>query len=207
MVEWKLIHNNKGGITGKVSDAIETLKVTYPEVIFSTGARSYLKDELHDKLSISQLLDVYPMAELDFKNVEMQHIRPLLKRIILEKTAGVDPPDFGELPDERKLDFNDLSLDSKLFLTNATPHMSIVDRYLAGMSNPRNASTLQAEIRAKYDELKDHSFEPDEILGKLISFIRGVEDDTKTMAAAYVVAAYYFDACDIFENVPEDTSC
>lgn len=206
-VEWKLIHNNKGGVTGKVSDAIENLKVTYPEVIFSTGSRNYLKDELHDKLSISQMLDVYPMAELDFKNVEMQHVRPLLKRIIVEKTACIDPTDFGEIPDEQKLDYNDLSLDSKLFLTNATAHMSIVDRFLAGMSDPRNASALQAEMRAKYHELKGYSYEPDEILGKLISFIRGVEDDTKTMAAAYVVAAYYFDACDIFENAPEGVTC
>jgi hypothetical protein len=176
-------------------------------VFFSAGARSYLKDKLHDNLSVSQMLDVYPMAELDFRNVEMKHIRPLLKRIILEKTARVDPADFGEMPDERKLDYNDLSLDSKLIVTNASPHMSIVDRYLAGMSNPSNASALQAEMRAKYVELKDHSYEPDEILGKLVSFIRGVEDDMRTMAAAYVVAAYYFDACDIFENVPEGVSC
>lgn len=205
--EWKLVYKNTGGITGKVSDAIEDLKLQYPEVVFTTGSRNYLKDELHDKLTISQMHDMYPVAELDFRGVEMMHVRPLLKRIIQEKNVTVDPTDFGDFPDELKLDHNKLSFDSKLFLASATPYIGIVDRFHDGMNNFVNASTLQAKMRAKYVELRDYGYEPDEVLGKIITFIRGTEDDTKTMAASYVVAAYYFDACDIFENVPEGAPC
>lgn len=205
--EWVFVHNNAAGITTSLSDALEALRVSYPSIKISTASRRFLKDELHDQLSVSQMIDIYPLASLDFKNVEMKHVRPLLKRIIREKTQIVDLSDFGGIPDEKKLDHNELSSDSKMFLANAFSYIGVVDRYHEGMSNPRNASDLQAEMRGKYLELKDYGYEPDEILGKLVSFVRGVEDDTKTMAAAYVVAAYYFDACDIFENVPEDTSC
>jgi hypothetical protein len=205
--EWVFVHNNAGGMTTSLSDAIETLRLKYPSIKISTASRRFLKDELHDKLTVSQMFDVYPMSHVNFKDVEMEHIRPLLKRIILEKTADVDLSDFGGIPDEKKLDHNDLSSDSKMYLGAGFSHIALVDRYHDRMSNPRNAIALQAEIRAKYIELKGYDYEPDEILGKLVSFIRGVEDDPKTMAAAYVVAAYYFDACDVFENVPEHPPC
>ena len=205
--EWVFVHNNAAGITTSLSDALEVLRSAYPYIKISTVSRRFLKDELHDQLSVSQMFDLYPMARIQFKDVEMEHVRPLLKRIISEKTTSADPNDFGGIPDEKKLDHNDLSSDSKMFLENAFPHIGIVDRYLQRMSNPSNASDLQAEMRGKYIELRDYGYEPDEILGKLVSFVRGQEDDTKTLAASYVVAAYYFDACDIFENVPEAAAC
>lgn len=205
--EWVFVHNNAAGITTSLSNAIEDLRTNYPNITISTASRRFLKDVLHDQLTVSQMFDVYPMARLNFKEVEMAHVRPLLKRIISEKTTSADPSDFGGIPDEKKLDHNELSYDSKEVLESAFRHIGIVDRYHERMSNPSNASVLQAEMRGKYIELRDYGYEADEILGKLISFVRGPEDDIKTMTAAYVVAAYYFDACDIFENVPEDASC
>lgn len=207
LTEWVFIHNNMEGITSAVSDTLEDLRSKYPNVKISSASRRYLKDLLHDRLTVSQMLDIYPMARLNFKEVEMEHVRPLLKRIIRDKTTTPDLVDFGGIPDEKKLDYNDLSYDSKLYLKNAFLHIGIVDRYLEAMSVPSNASDLQAEMRAKYLGLKDLGYDPDEILGKLVSFVRGVEDDPKTMAAAYVVVAYYFDACDVFENVPEGIAC
>ncbi|MEX1034318.1 MAG: ABC-three component system protein [Sneathiella sp.] len=205
--EWVFIHNNGDGIPTSLSDAIEKLRSEYPSIKISTVSRRFMKDELHDKLNISQLLDLYPMAGLHFEDVEMEHIRPLLKRIIKEKIENTEPADFGGIPDEKKLDHNDLSADSKMYLSSAYLYIGIVDRYLLGMSKPSNASVLQVKMRDKYLELKGYDYEPDEILGKLVSFVRGAEDDPKTMAAAYVVASYYFGACDIFENAPEEAPC
>lgn len=205
--EWVFVHSNKDGITGKVSDALEALQAKYPKITISTASRRFLKDELHDKLTLSQMVDVYPDARRDFQDVEMKHVRPLLKRIVLEKTTTYDPDDFGDIPSEAKLDHNSLSSDSKFALNFARQNISIVDRHIDAMSNPVNASIIQSELRVKYMELRDFGYSSDEILGKLVSFIRGVEDDPKIMAAANVVAAYYFDACDIFENVPEEAQC
>ena len=157
-------------------------------------------------MNMQQMLDVYPNARLNFKDVGMEHIRPLLKRIIKEKRHIVDPSDFGEIPDAAKLDCNKLSPDSKFDLMRAMPNLGIVDRYIQGMSNPANASVLQSEMRAKYLELKDLGYDPDEILGRLVAAVRGDEQSTMT-AAAFVIVVYYFDACDIFENAPEVSTC
>lgn len=205
--EWVFVHNNSEGITASVSDALETLRSDYPKITISTASRRFLKDELHDYLTMSQMLDVYPSARLDFKEVGMENVRPLLRRIIQEKSTTFDPNDFGDIPSEAKLDYNSLSPDAKFDIKRARPNMGIVDRYIDGMSNPANASVLQTRMRSKYKELRDFGYEADETLGKLLSYVRGEEDEPKVTAAAYVILAYYFDACDIFENVPEDEAC
>ena len=204
--EWVFVHNNIEGIPTTASDKLEELRKQYPALKVVTATRIFLKDELHDKLSLQQMIDVYPSASLNFNEVQMAHIRPLLKRIIEVRTVNPDPNSFGEIPDESKLDFNRLSPDSKYDIRRARPHIDVVERYLAGMSNPQNASIIQAEMRAKYLELKDLGYDPDEILGKLLTFCGGGENAIVT-AAAYVIVAYYLDACDVFENAPQLLPC
>lgn len=85
-------------------------------------------------------------------------------------------------------------------------YLGVVDRYIQRMSNPANASVLQSEMRAKYLELKDLGYDPDEILGRRVAAVRGDEQSTMT-TAALVIVVYYFDACDIFENAPEVSAC
>lgn len=204
--EWVFVHNNLGGITTNVSDTLEAIRAQYPNITISSASRRFLKDDLHDKMSMQQMLDVYPKANLNFSKIEMEHVRPLLKRIIREKTTPVNIADFGEIPNEAKLDYNNFSPDAKFDLQRARPNIAIVDRFIASMSNPDNASVIQTTLQCKYCELKDLGYDVDEILGKLLSFVRIEEQPTQT-AAAYVILAYYFDACDIFENAPENITC
>ena len=204
--EWAFVHNNLDGLPTTASDKLEELRKQYPALKVVTATRSFLKDELHDKLSLQQMIDVYPSASLNFSEVQMAHIRPLLKGIIEARTVNPDLNNFGEIPDESKLDFNSLSPDSKHDIRRARPHIDVVDRYIAGMSNPQNASIIQAEMRAKYLELRDLGYNPDETLGKLLTFCGGCENATVT-AAAYVIVAYYLDACDVFENAPQVLPC
>lgn len=204
--EWVFVHNNVEGLPTTASDKLEELRKQYSPIKVMTATRTFLKDQLHDKLSLQQLIDVYPSASLNFSKVQMEHIRPLLKGIIEARTVSPDPNNFGDIPDESKLDFNRLSPDSKYDIRRARPHIDVVDRYLSGMSNPQNASKIQAEMRAKYFELKELGYDPDEILGKLLTFCGGCENASVT-AAAYVIVAYYLDACDVFENVAQVLPC
>ena len=204
--EWVFIHNNSMGITAKISDRLEKLRANYPHIKISTASRRFLKDELHDKLNMQQMLDIYPNASLKFRDVRMKDIDPLLKRIIKEMRNISEPKDFGDIPDEAKLDYNALGRDSEFNLRRARPNLRIVDRYIERMSNPANASVLQSAMCGKYLELKDFEYDPDEILGQLITFVSGDDHPTR-IAAAYVIVVYYFDACDIFENVPGAMTC
>lgn len=191
--EWIFVHNNEQGISTSISDKLEELRAKYININIVTASRSFLKDELHDKLTLQHLIDIYPSASLDFKAVQMEHIRPLLKKIIEARTTKTDPNIFGEIPNEEKLDFNDLSPDSKYEIRRARPFIGVVDRYLDGMSTPDNASIIQAEIREKYLEFKSLGYDPDEILWKLLVFCGG-GDTAAVNAAAYVITAYFIDS-------------
>lgn len=204
--EWVFVHNNKDGIPTSASDVLENLRALYPNIKISTATRNFLKDGLHDKLTLQQLIDIYPSASLDFREVQMSHIRPLLKKIIEARKASHFLNNFGDIPDEKKLDFNSLSPDSKFDITRARPHVDVVDRHIARMSVPQNASIIQNEMQNKYIECKDLGYDPDEILKQLLNFCGG--DGTSTdRNAAYVIVAYFFDSCDIFENMPSEPPC
>jgi hypothetical protein len=204
--EWILVHNNDGGLPPSASNKLEELRDQFPKIKISTASRIFLKDELHNKLSMLQMVDIYPNARLNFNDVQMEHIRPLLNKIIETRRVEPDSSNFGDIPNESKLDFNKLDPDSKYVIRRARPYVGVVDKYIAGMSIPQNASILQAEMNAEYRKFKDFEYSPDEIMGKLHEFCGGSVTPTMS-AAAYVILAYYLDACDIFENVLQDDPC
>lgn len=206
--EWVFVHNNAEGLPTTFSDALEDIRTQFPSIAISAPSppRRFLKDEFHDKLSLQQLIDLYPSATRNFQSVTMENVRPLLKRIIAERSANPDLCEFGEIPDEAKLDFNKLSPDAKHDIKRARAHVDVVDRYLSGMSKPQQSSMIQAQMRAKYDETHGLGYNPDEIMAKMLKFV-GTDGTPTVSAAAYVIIAYYFDACDIFENIPDDVTC
>ncbi|WP_290485466.1 ABC-three component system protein [Hyphomonas sp. UBA3195] len=204
--EWVFVHNNNGGIPPRLSDKLEALRSEYPHIKISEGSRNYLKNNLHDKLNGQQLIDLYPQSfAMKYRNVEMEHIRPLLRKLIDNVKTPIDPTFIGEIPDEKKLEFNQLSLPAKVEIKAAFTRVGIVDRYISSLNTPTGASQLQTKMKSKYEELKFIGYEPDEIIGKLLSWI-GDDQSPIVRQAAYVVLAYYFDACDIFENAPISSS-
>jgi len=204
--EWVFVHNNVAGLPTTASDKLEELRKQHPTITIRTATRNFLKDNLHDQLTLQQLIDIYPSASLNFKDVQMEHIRPLLKNIIKARIENPGPNNFGDIPAESKLEFNKLSPDSVYAIRRARPHIDVVDRFLNGLHNPQNASVIQAEMRAKYLVLKDLGYCPDEILGKLLAFCGG-SDTAAVAAAAYVIVVYYLDSCDVFENEPQALAC
>jgi hypothetical protein len=201
MKEWFFVHNNDGGLPASASDKMEELRTAYPTIKFFTGSRRFLKDELHDKLSLQQLIDLYPRATLDIEGVKMEHVRPLLKRIIAERGRQFGSISFGEIPDEAKLEFNQLGEASKFDIRRARSNVDVVGRFLHGQSNPANVDIIQAAMREKYVQLIDLGYAADDIFGKLCEYVR-ITATSEEIAASHVIVTYFFDSCDIFENVP-----
>lgn len=199
MKEWVFVHNNDNGITPAVSDKLEELRAAYPQIKIRQRSRDLLK-ELHNELSLTDLRDIYPKSDVDIEGVQMEHVRPLLRRIISDCGDLLNSDFFGEIPDEAKIDHNGLSPATKFELRRAMPHVGVVDRYLDGLSNPANATKVQISLRQKYLDLKDLAYKPDEIFGALVDYVRDTNAPVST-ASATVIVAYFFEACDVFENV------
>jgi len=198
--EWMFVHNNDQ-ITGLVSDALEEMRTQYPNIKILTGERNFLKDQFHDKLTLVQLGDIYSEASLDFSSVQMENIRPLLQQIREGRNTPTETLEFGEDPEEEKLNFNELSSDAKYAITRAYSQIRLVDAYFEKLSNPAHANVIQKAMRDEYGRLKDLSHQPDDILANLLKFA-GDDGSEPVRAAAYVIVTYHFDSCDVFENVP-----
>lgn len=197
--QWTFVHNNQG-LTTKVSDTLEALREAFPKIIIRTGARTFLKSELHDKLQMTQLVTLYPSAAvLRFQLVKMEHIGPLLKNILENATAVPNPSEFGLIPNEDKLDCNKLSDFAKRDLRHALTQADLVRRFLNSANFPHKNALIQSEIRQKYVELKALGYVSDDLLTSMLKWV-GDDGSPKGRAAAYVIVAYYFDSCDIFEN-------
>lgn len=199
--EWVFVHNNAGGIPTSASDALEKLRKEYPKIKIRTATRRFLKDELHDKLTLQQLADIYPEAKIEVENVKMEDVRPLLRRIIRERADHLGEDNFGSIPRPDKIDHNGLSESSKRDILRALGHIDVVRRYLDSLSNPQNASIIQEALQERYVDLVDLGYSPDEVLGMLIGFVK-IDPTADQHAAALVIVAYFFDSCDIFENSP-----
>ncbi len=205
--KWFFVHNNVGGLPTGVSNKLEELRELYPEIIIRAVDRDFLKDEFHDRLTLAQLHEIYPEKPLDFANVKMQHVMPLLKKIIEERKASADLPEmFGEIPSAKKLDHNKLSKDSVRDINHARLFTNVVERYIRNLDTPGAASMIQNAMREKYSELVGFGYVADEILVKLREFV-GSANTSEEINAAYVIVTYFFDTCDVFENVPEDSPC
>ncbi|MER8971426.1 MULTISPECIES: ABC-three component system protein [unclassified Mesorhizobium] len=201
MKVWHFVHNNDAGLPTSASDKIEELRKAYPSIKFLSGSRRFLKDELHDKLSLQQLIHLYPKAALNIEGVQMEHIRPLLKRIITERGKQFGSTEFGEIPDRAKLEFNRLSEASKFDIRRARSNVDVVGRFLDGQSNPAAVSVIQSAMREKYLQLVDLGYDPDDIFFKLCDYVR-ITATSEEVAASHVIITYFFDSCDVFENVP-----
>lgn len=201
MKEWVFLHNNPGGITTATSDTLEDLRKEHPEIEIRTATRRFLKDNLHDKLSLQQLAHIYPEGRLDVENVKMEDVRPLLRKIIQECGQKFGDEQFGEIPHPDKIEHNKLSPSSKGDLRRALAHIDVVRRYLDSLSNPQNASIVQLGLQDRYKNLVDLGYDSDEVLGFLIESIK-TDPSSNQHSAALVIVAYFFDSCDIFENSP-----
>lgn len=199
--EWVFVHNNAEGIPTGTSDELEKLRSEYPQLTLSQGSRRLLKDELHDKLSVLQMIDIYPGARTPIEAVSMEDVRPLIKKIVAERSHKFAIPDFGEIPNPNKLDHNDFSQASRAEIMRAISHIDVVRRYLDGQGDPRNVSIIQEALSEKYASLANLGYSADEILGRLVESIQ-IDATAEQRAAALVVVAYFFDSCDIFENAP-----
>ncbi len=201
MKVWHFVHNNDGGLPTSASDKLEELRVAYPSIMFITGSKRFLKDELHDKLSLQQLNHLYPKAALNIEGVQMEHIRPLLKRIITERGKQFGSTSFGDIPDPAKLDFNRLSEASKFDIRRARSNVDVVGRFLDGQSNPSAVNVIQSAMREKYLQLVSLGYDADDIFGKLCEYVR-IHATSDEVAASHVIVTYFFDSCDVFENAP-----
>jgi hypothetical protein len=83
----------------------------------------------------------------------------------------------------------------------------IVKRYLRGIADQTRYDRVAAAFREQYAELKAQGLPPDDIFVGLQKFVAGDEIPSPShQAATLAVFAFFFEACEIFERPPDESS-
>lgn len=107
---------------------------------------------------------------------------------------------------EEKIEFNFLPKAARHFLGIGQLGADQVRRYLADKVDPLEAERMVDGFKRRYLELKADGEEPARAFQQLLIFAGGTTGDIEREAAALAIVTYFFSACEIFEQPPEDSA-
>ena len=200
MRRWSFVHNADGkGLPPGAVQKLETLRTSHPKIVISTLGYSELRT-ITLGLYLDQLEDLfgYVPTQGTFSDLEFSDLAPVLRAI----QTG-DPPVEPDLsvPSPRKLERNGLSRDAQDVLALGRRRVRLVEQLFEGWSDPDFANHIAEGFRAHYRGLKAQGCGPNEVFAKLQQFAGGMVGEPSRQAAVLAVLCYFFERCDIFENV------
>lgn len=198
---WVFVHNDPDGLASEtVIDTLGDLNKNNPTISIITNSFNEIWDVVKS-LDRTNMLDLFGEAPtlLDMRNLQLEAIVPVLKYIEGREVPS-DPP--IDPPSEEKLKFNNLSNDIQEMLKLGRRKEILVENYFANVLDPLYGERIAQAFREKYCNLKATDLTEDEIFDELRRFTGGdYFCGTKELSATLAVLSYFFERCDIFENL------
>ncbi len=152
-------------------------------------------------VQLNELLPGVPSAE----NVELADLIPLLDSLS-DASAPVETGTSIKPVPAEKMDFNELPLASQHELGEGRLLAPSISEWFIGQADLELRDRCAAKFRRIYAEFKRTAGDSRSILERMYTSIGGSDFrlDSQRANAVYAVVSYFFDACDIFEEPPED---
>jgi hypothetical protein len=201
---WVFTHNFMDGLPVGAIETREALLTAHPgKAITFFGAQEFYNTVLAlDEQRIEDLLGPVPSG-VDYTSPDIAKVASLLAGIS-QSAHRAPAAQIKPVPIE-KISFNELSEDTSSLINHGMLNEPAVEEYL-NASEPTFGDQIASALKAEYLRLRDQAYEPDVIFAYLLDFILGPTRVTvpsvSEHVAAQAIAAYFFHACDIFEDVP-----
>lgn len=195
---WHFVHNDRNGLSPDVTLCLGELGKEYPSVRLEPWSEVELRDLTQD-LELRQLEDLFGFAPslpvLD--GIGFEQLKPIIDAIARKEP---DPDAALTPPSEHKIENNRLSVDAAELLRLGRRKEARVEDYVNKMIRPDVAERVAEAMRDQYRSLKSLGLDADTIFAHLQTFI-GHQTEPARQAAALAVLCYFFDRCDVFEDV------
>jgi hypothetical protein len=196
---WTLVHYDRNGLSPEVTKCLKRLRANHPTVTIAPWGQTELYD-LVMRLELHQLEELFGFAPslpaLD--SVGFEQLQPVINAI---QRRRVDPDAKLTPPSEDKIEHNKLSMEAAELLRMGRRKEARVQDFIDKIVRPDVAEQIAEAVRHQYRSLKGVDLEPDEIFGHLQKFV-GAYGDPSRQAAALAVLCYFFERCDVFEDLP-----
>ena len=163
-------------------------------------------DEHVSRLDQGSLDTLFPGAP-HAQSAELEEIVDLINELhdfpILDSTPAELKP-----VSNKKMSYNQLSWANICELNEGRISSPRIDNWFNSQPNPELRDETANTFNRIYLNAKTETDRPSEILSRIYIAIAGSDFslDSGRANAAYALAAYFFDTCDIFESVPEEES-
>lgn len=205
--KWIFVHNHRTGSLDKISlKALNDLVTETRERGQNIEILAWGKEELWEALEA--FVPHFGLREL-FGSPDPVHADfACLEELLLSLERAKYPDDVTPVsqPAENKLEFNDLGRSHRQEIRNGRTGLRVMDDYLASRSgtDPEFVERLAQRFRERYRSLRARpALSPDDIYENLrLDAGWKASPDIKREMATRIILAYFFDTCDIFENLP-----
>jgi len=198
MNEWVFVHNDGRGLPPNAVQHLDALRHAHFPLQIATWSEPELF-KLALGLDLSQLQALFgPAASIAIVDrLVMSDLMPIIDALQRQELNPGDPPLTP--PSVEKLEKNELSQESGLFLRIGRRKSSLVDTFFRKSPRPDLGERIAEAFRMRYAELKALDLPADTIFKHLQDYA-GFNGEPKRQGAALAVLAYFFDSCDIFED-------
>jgi hypothetical protein len=196
---WVFVHNDIRGLPAEAVQKLNALNTAHPSVSLTVCGEAELRPIVMS-LKLHQLEDLfgYVPSGRALEKLDFEALRPVLLSIQREEP---DTEPSLVAPSAAKLERNALSQDVAGLLRQGRRREQLVEAFFANWPDPNFGEEIAQAFRLRYQALKDANLSPDNIFGQLQAFAGGMTGEPAHQGAVLAVLSYFFERCDIFEDV------
>jgi len=203
---WRFVTNTRPG--PKATAALVALQAQHGEAPQRpVEVRLWQTDDIWDHalnlLSMDVLNSIFPGAP-GAAHLELEDLIPLLDSLDGAAISEVDRASIRPVPED-KLDYNGLSDKVKIEFNEGRLIGPQIEKWFNANSDPNLRDRQADRFRRIYQDHREVTTDPAALLERVYVSLGGSDFrlDTKRANAVYAVTAFFFDACDIFEEPPQ----
>jgi hypothetical protein len=199
MKRWEFVHNDSRGLPADAIKKLSELGTANPGVALAVCGEAELR-AIVMALALHQLEDLFgavPSGRV-LEKLDFEALRPVLLAIQRQEP---DAEPSLTAPSAAKLEHNALSQDAAGLLRQGRRREQLVEAFFAGWPDPDLGEEIAQAFRVRYKALTTAGLPPDDIFGELQAFAGGMTGEPARQGAVLAVLSYFFERCDIFEDV------
>ena len=201
MQRWTFVHNDDRGLPAEATQKLADLRTANPTIAIEVFGYPEMR-KVAMALKPDQLEALFGAApsQRTLERLGFAELRPVILSI-QRREPELEPPLTA--PSVRKIHNNGLSSDASDFLRQGRRREKLVQDFFDQWPDPGFGEEVAEAFRQRYHALKAVGLESDEIFAELQSFAGGMEGVPSQQAAVLAVMSYFFERCDIFEDVDQ----
>lgn len=199
------VHNDLRGIHPVISSKLVAAKQKYPRYTFEQRGFAWFKRTIlrMERRDVEDLLGcALPVSEIQF-SMGLGELETLLEELVTN-TASQDYRTRIEPVPQEKLERNRLDATAQDEIIRGLRSAYRVQDFFDSRRSATDLSDATANIRAEYEFIAQHYKDPEDILHQMQMYIAGNKvRPLREVAATWVVIAFFFERCAIFDDDPE----